>query len=317
MEQYHIPVLLEESVQFLITDKSGTYFDGTIGFGGHSAEFLTMLNPDAKLIATELDGYAYSFCREKFKDDARVKVFNTNFSQIDVLSKIEFVRGFDGVFADLGVSSFQFDDPAHGFTYRSESPLDLRLSKESPLKASDVINDYPEEEIASIFWEFGEEKNSRRIARKIIEARSHKKILTTLELAAIIEAMVPQPYVIKTLSRIFQALRIFVNDELGKLSEFLEKSLHQLKPGGRIVILTYHSLEDRIVKDFFKNESISCVCPPEFPVCVCDKVQRLEILTRKPVIPKDAEIQSNRRARSAKLRAAQKLAEPVSKRNIA
>ncbi|MDP4195732.1 MAG: 16S rRNA (cytosine(1402)-N(4))-methyltransferase RsmH [Bacteroidota bacterium] len=306
MQEYHIPVLLFQSVDFLIGNKSGVYFDGTIGFGGHSAEFLKHLTQDAKLLATEVDIDAYNFCKDKFKDDRRVKLYNTNFSQIDIVSKIDFVEHYDGIFADLGVSSFQLDNPLSGFTYRTESPLDLRLDKSRPLSASDVINDFDENELSRIFFEFGEEKYSRKIARKIVEKRQQKRISTTTDLSKIIEEITPKPFLIKSLSRVFQALRIFVNDELGVLKEFLTKSVDLLNPGGNIVILTYHSLEDRIVKEVFKYESLSCVCPPGFPVCVCDKTQRLEILTRKPVLPDENELNVNSRARSAKLRAARR-----------
>ncbi|MGE5680812.1 MAG: 16S rRNA (cytosine(1402)-N(4))-methyltransferase RsmH [Bacillota bacterium] len=307
MQEHHIPVLLRESIKYLIGSQEGVYFDGTIGFGGHSAEFLKHLTRDAKLLATEVDKQAYNYCKDRFKDDSRVKLYNTNFSQIDIVSKIEFVDGFAGIFADLGVSSYQLDDAQAGFTYRTESPLDLRLDKTRALTAADIINGFEEEELARIFFQYGEEKNSRKIARRIVERRNQKPILTTTELSRIIEEMTPKPFLNKTLSRIFQALRIFVNDELGVLKEFLTKSVELLAPGGNIVILTYHSLEDRIVKEVFKYEALSCICPPEFPVCVCDKKQRLEPVTRKPVLPTDEELKINNRARSAKLRAARKL----------
>ncbi|MCU7497100.1 MAG: 16S rRNA (cytosine(1402)-N(4))-methyltransferase RsmH [Ignavibacteria bacterium] len=308
MEEKHIPVLLKESLSYLITDKQGAYFDGTIGFGGHASKFLEVLDPvEAKLVATEVDKDAYDFSKAKFQSDNRVRLYNTNFSEIDTVSKIEFIEHFDGIFADLGVSSFQLDNPESGFTYRSQSPLDLRLDKTKQISASDVINGFTEEEIADILYQFGEEKNSRRIAQRIVQQRGFREIETTTELAGIIEDLTPSQHLNKTLSRVFQALRIYVNDELGVLREFLIKSVELLKTGGNIVILTYHSLEDRVVKDFFKNESLSCVCPPDFPICVCDKVKRLEVLTRKPVAPSSEEIEINRRARSAKLRAARRV----------
>ncbi|MGE5401054.1 MAG: 16S rRNA (cytosine(1402)-N(4))-methyltransferase RsmH [Ignavibacteriales bacterium] len=307
MEEKHVPVLLKESLQYLITDKDGAYFDGTIGFGGHASKFLEALESEARLVATEVDKDAFEFCKNKFQSQNRVKLYNTNFSQIDVVSKIESIDGYAGIFADLGVSSFQLDNPGSGFTYRNESRLDLRLDKQRNMSAADIINSFTEEEIANIIYEYGEEKNSRRIARRIAENRSFKKIETTTDLSQIIEAITPKPHVMKTLSRVFQALRIYVNDELGVLREFLIKSVELLKPGGNIVILTYHSLEDRVVKDFFKYESLSCICPPDFPVCVCDKVKRMDIVTRKPVLPDSEEILKNRRSRSAKLRAARKV----------
>ncbi|MGE5499956.1 MAG: 16S rRNA (cytosine(1402)-N(4))-methyltransferase RsmH [Syntrophothermus sp.] len=307
MHKHHTPVLLKESVGYLIERTDGSYFDGTIGFGGHSAEFLKHLSPDAKLVATEVDQNAYTFCKDKFSEDSRLRLYNTNFSQINIVSKIEFINGYDGIFADLGVSSFQLDNPESGFTYRSEAPLDLRLDKTRPLSAADVVNDFREEELASIFFELGEEKNSRRIARSICQRREVKKIKTTSDIVSLVAEIVPEHFVVKSLSRIFQALRIYVNDELGVLKEFLNKSVDLLAPDGNIVILTYHSLEDRIVKEVFKHESLSCVCPPAFPVCVCGKVKRLQILNRKPVTPDDEELKMNPRSRSAKLRAAKKI----------
>ncbi|HEX2868884.1 MAG TPA: 16S rRNA (cytosine(1402)-N(4))-methyltransferase RsmH [Ignavibacteriales bacterium] len=307
MEEKHIPVLLKESLQYLITDKQGIYFDGTIGFGGHTSKFLEVLGPEAKIAATEVDKDAYNFSRAKFQSDKRVRLYNTNFSEIDTVSKIEFIEQYDGIFADLGVSSFQLDNPESGFTYRSEGPLDLRLDKAKQISASDVVNSFTEEEIADILYQFGEEKNSRRIAQRIALERSQRKIESTIDLAKIIEGLTPSQHLNKTLSRVFQALRIYVNDELGVLREFLIKSVELLKTGGNIVILTYHSLEDRVVKDIFKYESLSCICPPDFPICVCDKVKRLEVITRKPVVPSQEEVEINRRSRSAKLRAARKV----------
>ncbi|MEI7811640.1 MAG: 16S rRNA (cytosine(1402)-N(4))-methyltransferase RsmH [Ignavibacteria bacterium] len=307
MNIHHIPVLLNESAEYLLQAPDGVYFDGTIGFGGHATEFLEHLNEHARLFATEVDADALKYCKEKFRGDSRVSLYNTNFSQIDIVSKIESVKHYDGIFADLGVSSFQLDNPQSGFTYRSESRLDLRLDKSRPLSASDILNGFDETELANIIFQFGEEKNSRKIARKIVEKRAVKEISTTTELSRIIEDVTPKHFLVKSLSRVFQSLRIYVNDELGVLKEFLSKSVELLNPGGNIVILTYHSLEDRIVKDLFKFENLTCVCPPEFPVCICDKVKRLEVLTRKPVTPTENELKLNNRSRSAKLRVAKKI----------
>ena len=307
MESHHTPVLLKESLEYLITEKSGIYFDGTLGFGGHSGGFLNSLNKDAKLIATDVDKDAFEYSKKKFKDDLRIKTYNFNFSKIDIISKIESVPFFNGVFADLGVSSFQLDNPESGFTYRSEAKLDLRMDKNIKVNASDVVNTFSEVDIANIIYEFGEEKNSRAIARKICQFRKEKKIESTLELSNIISEITAYKYRIKTLSRVFQALRIYVNGELENLKTFLNKAVDLLAPGGRIVILTYHSLEDRIVKETFKYETLDCICPKEYPVCQCDKEQRLKILTRKPAVPAAEEVKENFRARSAKLRAAERV----------
>ncbi len=307
MEVHHKPVMLAECLEYLIVNKSGVYFDGTLGFGGHSEAILNALNSDGKLVATDVDLDAFEYSKAKFADDKRVSLYNTNFSQIDLVSKIESVKFFDGIFADLGVSSFQLDNSQSGFTYRNEALLDLRMDKTRQVSAADVLNSFKEEEIADIIYNFGEEKNSRLIARKICERRLVKKITTTTDLVEIIEAVTPPNFRIKCLSRVFQALRIYVNEELEVLKSFLIKSIDLLKPSGRIVILSYHSLEDRIVKETFKYETLGCICPKDFPVCKCEKMKRLKILTKKPVAPSEEEIKLNFRSRSAKLRGAERI----------
>lgn len=309
MNSYHNPVMLAECLEYLIVNKSGIYFDGTLGFGGHSEGILNSLNEDGKLVATDVDLEAFRFSKEKFKDDKRASLYNTNFSQIDLVAKIEPVSLFDGIFADLGVSSYQLDNSDSGFTYRNEAPLDLRMDKTKVVTASDIVNSFSEEDLADIIYKYGEEKNSRLIAKKICEQRVNKKIATTTELSKIIEAITPHNFQKKSLSRVFQALRIYVNDELDVLKAFLTKSVDLLKPNGRIVILSYHSLEDRIVKEVFKYEALGCVCPKDFPVCKCDKKKRLKILTKKPVTPSQGEIENNFRSRSAKLRGAERIEE--------
>lgn len=305
--QFHAPVLLEESVEYLITDPGGKYLDATIGFGGHSEVFLKKLNGSAKLIGIDKDIDAFKHIKSKFGEDPRVTVFNTSFRNIDLVSKIEFIEKFDGIFADLGVSSYQLDESGSGFTYRQQTELDLRMNKEEGITAKTVVNEFDEKQLADIIYKYGEEKNSRKIARVICREREKEKIETTTRLKEILESITPKPYQFKTLSRVFQALRIYVNNELDELKEFLEKSVDLLNKGGRIVIISYHSLEDRIVKEIFKYENADCICPPGTPVCICDKTQRLKLLTRKPVTPSETEILKNRRSRSAKLRAAEAL----------
>jgi 16S rRNA (cytosine1402-N4)-methyltransferase len=302
-----VPVLLKESVDLLVVNKSGIYFDGTAGFGGHSKEILSRLDKKGKLVATDKDFDAFSFCKDHFKDDERFSVYNTNFSNIDTISKVEFIENFDGIFVDLGVSSYQLDNVESGFTFREDAPLDLRMNKSEGIPASKVLNQFSQEEIADIIYNFGEEKKSRFIAKKIVEAREIKNFETTHQLKEIIEKIVPPNFLNKSLSRIFQALRIYVNNELDELKVFLDKSIDLLKDNGRIVVLTYHSLEDRIVKEKFKYESLKCVCPPGLPVCVCGKVQKLKLINTKALVPKDEEIKNNRRSRSAKLRAAERV----------
>ncbi|MFN3872012.1 MAG: 16S rRNA (cytosine(1402)-N(4))-methyltransferase RsmH [Ignavibacterium sp.] len=307
MNIIHAPVLLKESIDLLITDKSGSYFDATLGFGGHSEAILQKLDSKGKLIATDVDENAFNYCKEKFKNDKRVSLYKFNFSMVDVIAKIESISGFDGIIADLGVSSFQLDDPQSGFTFRTETMLDLRMDKSRKQTAADVVNEFNEEELSLIFRDFGEERNHKKIARAIVNRRETKKIKTTTDLKQIISEFTPVNYLTKTLSRIFQALRIYVNDELNMLKEFLERSVDVLKPGGRLIVISYHSLEDRIVKDFFRNESVTSLTPKEDPFGLQKKSARLKIITRKPVLPTKEEVRINRRARSGKLRAAERI----------
>ena len=299
-------MLLKESVDYLITEKNGAYFDGTFGFGGHPRRFLQELGGEALLIGTDLDQIVFTRSQEEFSTDSRVRLYNFNFTKIGIAAKLEQIDGFSGIFADLGVSSYQLDAEEEGFSYRVKAPLDLRMSKAEGKPASWLLNNLEARELARIFREYGEEIQSSFIANLIVKYRAVKPFKTTTDLAELLESVTPQKYLFKRLSRVFQALRIEVNGELDSLKEFLKESVNLLKPGGRLVILTYHSLEDRIVKEFFKEEEKGCVCPPHFPVCVCNKISTLKILTKKPVSPSAAEVATNRRARSGKLRAAEK-----------
>ncbi len=303
----HVPVLLEESVDLLVSNKDGFYFDGTAGFGGHSKEILNRLSINGKLLATDKDRTAFEFCKEHFKNDKRFSIYNTSFTDIDTILKIEFLEKIDGIFLDLGVSSYQLDNIESGFTFREDAPLDLRMNKNIGTPASFILNEFSQEEISEILFKYGEERNSKLIAKKIVELREHQKFETTLQLRTVIEKLVPANYLIKSLSRVFQALRIFVNNELDELKAFLDKSIELLKTDGRIVVLTYHSLEDRIVKEKFKYESLKCVCPPGTPICICGKKVRLKIINTKAIVPDSKELALNKRARSAKLRAALRL----------
>jgi len=304
---HHTPVLLDESLDYLITDRAGAYFEGTLGFGGHTDEILNRLNENAVLVSTDVDKTAFDHCKKLFVDESRIRLYNFNFSLIDVIARIESIEFFDGVFVDLGVSSFQIDNASAGFTYSADAPLDMRMDKNLKLTAYDVINDFDEDIIAKIIYEYGEERNSRKIARQIVSARRIKKIETTGELKKLILEITSERYQVKTLSRVFQALRIHVNNELEFLKQFLNNALKVLNNSGRLVLISYHSLEDRIVKEFFKYEQLSCVCPKEVPVCICEKESRLKVITKKPIQPAEGELGLNRRARSAKLRVAEKI----------
>ena len=303
----HEPVLLKESVEHLIVNKSGFYFDGTIGFGGHSEKILEQLSNNSLLVGSDKDKEAFNYCKTMFSADERVKLYHGSYKYLDNFSKIESINGFDGIFADLGVSSFQLDEKEAGFTFRQDSVLDLRMNREEGEPAFYYLNTLDEKEIADLIFNYGEERRSRFIAKKIVESRNENPIKNSGQLKDLISTFVPSHQLSKTLSRVFQALRIFVNDELEDLEIFLDKAVKLLNPGGRIVILTYHSLEDRIVKDKFKYETLDCVCPPESPICNCDKEATLKLVNRKPITPSDEEVKINRRSRSAKLRAAEKL----------
>ncbi len=307
MNEHHIPVMLQESLDYLIIDRSGKYFDATLGFAGHTEKILKELNPDGYLIATDVDKDAFEYCQTKFSKESKLSLYNFNYSLIDVIAKIESIDFFDGIFADLGVSSYQLDEPSSGFTFRLDAPLDLRMDKTKSLTAADVVNTFKEEELANIFYQYGEEKNSRKIARNILAKRELKKINSTNDLVEIISELVPPHYLRKTLMRIFQSLRIYVNDELGNIRLFLSNSIRVLKKGGRLVIISYHSLEDRIVKDFFKAESLTQLNPKDDPFGTEKLQPMLKIITKKPITPSMVEIEANYRSRSAKLRVAERI----------
>jgi len=303
----HIPVLARESVEYLIKNRDGKFFEATVGFGGHTTLILSQLGRTGILAGTDVNDSAFNYAKEKFENDDRFRLYKFNFNKIDLISKIESIDKFDGVFADLGVSSYQLDSAGEGFTFRMDTKLDLRMDKNLEQTAADVLNTESEETIANILYKYGEEKNSRKIARLIGERRRSGSFKTTGELVDIVAGITPPNFLNKSLMRVFQALRIYVNRELDVLEDFIRKAVNLLNTNGRIVILTYHSLEDRIVKDIFKEESSSCVCPKDFPVCICGKEKKLEILTRKPVLPSAEELKNNPRARSAKLRAAERV----------
>lgn len=307
MNIHHTPVLLDECLNFLITDPSGVYFDGTLGFGGHSQGILNKLNSEGKLVATDFDKDAFNFSIKRFESDERANLYNFNFSLVDVIAKIESLEYFDGILADLGVSSYQLNNVDSGFSYRSDTQLDLRMDKSRSISAAEIVNTFTEDQLANIIFNFGEERNSRKIARRIAEKRSVNMIKTTGQLTDIIAEIVPPNYRMKTLSRVFQALRIFVNDELDNLKSFLNHSLQVMKKGSRIVIISYHSLEDRIVKEFFKEQTVEYLSPKIDPVGIIKKESKLKVLTKKPMLPTADEINKNFRARSAKMRAAERL----------
>lgn len=304
MVPFHEPVLLKESIDFLAADLSGTYVDATFGGGGHTRELLSWLNPDAKVIAFDVDENSRRLANDSFSSDGRLSFVQENFSRIRNALKDVSINSAAGFIFDLGVSSYQIDSEP-GFSYRRDEKLDMRLDKNLRASAYEVINSYDVEKLADVFSGYAEEPRSRALARTIAKSRAKSKIETTFQLAEIVGKVCGKSA--KTLSRIFQALRIEVNDELGSLSEGLAAAVDLTSRGGRIVAISYHSLEDRIVKEKFRYEASTCVCPPNAIVCTCGKTARAKILTRKPILPSRDEILRNRRARSAKLRAIEKI----------
>ncbi|HUI29071.1 MAG TPA: 16S rRNA (cytosine(1402)-N(4))-methyltransferase RsmH [Candidatus Acidoferrales bacterium] len=305
MVPFHEPVLLKESIDFLVTDLSATYVDATFGGGGHTRELLSRLNSGAKVIAFDVDEHAKQNADRFFSQDGRFSFVEKNFSEIrNVFDDINIISAAGFLF-DLGVSSYQLDNEP-GFSYRRDEKLDMRLDKDLKTSAYDVINSYDVEELSAVFGKYGEEPRSRLLAKAIVKRRGKNNIETTSEFVEIIGKVCGSSA--KTLARIFQALRIEVNNELNSLFSGLKAAIDMTSLGGRIVVISYHSLEDRIVKERFKYEAATCVCPPQAIVCTCGKTARARILTRKPISPSRDEVLRNRRARSAKMRAIERIA---------
>ena len=301
----HTTVLRTPTVDLLVTAPDGIYIDGTAGGGGHTAEILGRLGPGGRVIAFDADIRAIDVCRARFGDEvgARVVLVNRNFRELGAWLHEEKVTAVNGVLLDLGVSSFQFDANV-GFSYRSDSPLDMRFHRSQSVSAADIVNGYSADDLARVLREYGEEPMAWRITQEIIRRRP---LATTFDLRDAVTAVAPEQLLAKRLARVFQALRIEVNDELGALKIVLQDAVAALARGGRIAVIAYHSLEDRIVKDLFRYEALTCICPPELPVCSCGKEARLRVLTRKAVVPAEAEVSLNPRARSAKLRVAERI----------
>ena len=309
MEFNHIPVMLSEAVEGLSVKPGGVYVDATLGGGGHSAKILSELG-EGRLIAFDLDEWALNNARERFAGEERITLVNDNFKRIPEVLTDMGIDKIDGAIFDLGISSPQIDTPERGFSYMHDAPLDMRMDLNATKNAYDVVNGYSEEALTGVFREYGEEKAAYRIAEDIVRTRKVKPIESTFELVKIIERHYPanprKPSG-HPAKRVFQALRIEVNDELDGLSEAIEKTTLRLKPGGRIAVITFHSLEDRIVKNVFKELEKDCTCPKNFPVCVCGKRKEIEVLTKKPITAGEEELTKNPRAASAKLRIAERV----------
>ncbi len=307
MEFRHIPVLLDECIEGLDIKPDGIYVDGTAGGAGHSREIAKRL-VTGKLIAIDRDPEAVEVARERLFG-LNATVVEGTFGNVDRILDEQGVEGIDGMLLDIGVSSYQIDNPERGFSYHSEeSELDMRMS-ESGLSAKDIVNTYSYEDLTRILFEYGEEKFAKSIASNIVREREKGKIRTVGELDEIIRQSVPAKVRREKnpCKKTFQAIRIEVNNEFGELSEALDKGFDRLKPGGRLCVITFHSLEDRMVKQRFLSFAQGCICPPEFPVCVCGRTPRGKIITRKPIEPSEAELNANNRSHSAKLRVIEKI----------
>lgn len=310
MEFKHVSVLLDECINALNIKEDGIYVDCTLGGAGHSSEIVKRLSSDGRLIGFDQDKDALKAAGERLKDYKNVTYVHSNFYAIyDVLTDLG-IDGVDGILMDLGVSSYQLDNGERGFSYMKDAPLDMRMNRENEFSAYEIVNTYSEEELYRIIKEYGEEKFAKRIASFIVKNREEKNIETTLELVEIIKAAIPAkarregPHPAK---RTFQAIRIEVNKELEIISKTILDGVKKLNKGGRMAIITFHSLEDRIVKNTFKELANPCTCPSEFPVCVCNRKPEVKLISRKPIEASKEELEFNPRSRSAKLRIIEKL----------
>lgn len=311
LEFSHKPVMLEECMEGLALKDGGVYFDGTVGGGGHSYEILKRTAPNGRLIATDLDDEAIAAATNRLSEfDGRFQIHKSNYKDFAlVLDKVG-VDKLDGALLDFGVSSHQIDDEERGFTYRKvDAPLDMRMNTSAYLTAEIVLNTYSEEDLTRILKTYGEETFAKQIARNVVKARAEKPLKTSGEFAEVIKKSIPAKfrYGAPCERKSFQALRIEVNGELEGLTDLVLSLTRRLKKGGRIAILTFHSLEDRIVKEAFKSLEAPCTCPGNFPVCVCGKKPEIKIITRKPITASEEELENNSRSKCAKLRIAEKL----------
>lgn len=311
MEFHHVSVLLDECIDNLNIKPDGVYVDCTMGGAGHSKEIVKRLSKDGLFIGFDQDINAINTAKERLSEYSdRVKFVHSNFQNLkNELEKIG-VYKVDGVLADLGVSSHQLDEADRGFSYMQDAPLDMRMDIRCSFSAYDVVNTYSEAELSKIIKDYGEDNWAKRIAKFIVEGRKEKNIETTGELVEIIKKAIPKkaridgPHPAK---RTFQAIRIDVNNELGVITEMIDDAASIMNEGGRICIITFHSLEDRIVKNAFRDLATDCICPPHIPICQCDKEALVKVITRKPILPTDKEIEENPRSRSAKLRVAERI----------
>lgn len=310
MEFKHISVLLDETIDSLNIKPNGIYVDGTLGGGGHSYQICKRLGDGGRLIGIDQDTEAIAAATkrlEEFKD--KVTIVHSNYQNIDSVLQELCISGVDGIVLDLGVSSYQLDNAERGFSYREDAPLDMRMDQSMEMTAYDIVNNYSEQELFRVIRDYGEDNFAKNIAKHIVKARSIKPIETTFELNEIIKAAIPAKVRQGTghpSKKTFQAIRIELNKELDVLENSIDRMIGLLNPGGRLSIITFHSLEDRIVKTIFRNNMNPCTCPPNFPVCMCGKKPTGKVVTRKPIVPSDEELSMNKRAKSSKLRVFEK-----------
>lgn len=310
IEFSHRPVMLEECMDGLALRDGGVYFDGTVGGGGHSYEILRRTAPGGRLIATDLDDNAIAAAKKRLAPFAgRFRIYKSNYKDFAAVLDAAGEDKLDGVMLDFGVSSFQLDEASRGFSYMKNAPLDMRMDPEGELTAEEVVNGYPEQDLYRIIRDYGEETFAKNIAKNIVLARREKRITESAQLVSVIEKSIPArcrhngPFARKT----FQAIRIEVNDELGGLEDAVRGLARRLKKGGRMCVLTFHSLEDRIVKNVFRDMEQDCVCDKSLPVCVCGKKRELKIVTKKPLTASEEELNENSRSKCAKLRIAERV----------
>lgn len=306
MKFEHIPVIATETIENLNIKPDGVYLDLTLGKGGHSKMILERLSDEGTLIALDQDKEAIEAAKENLKDFSNVIFVNSNFEKIDEVLRDLGFDYIDGALMDIGVSSYQIDNADRGFSYMKDGPLDMRMNQENELTAEIIVNECSQDELEKIFFEYGEEKFSRLIAKNIIKAREDYRIDTTFKLKDIVNKSIKSNEAHPE-KRVFQALRIEVNRELDVLKDTIDKVVDHLNIDGRLAIITFHSLEDRIVKNKFKDLATDCICPPEFPVCVCNHKAKVKIITRKPITASKKELKENSRAKPAKLRVCQRI----------